>query len=491
MSFDLARSWVLFQGCQEPWGLSPMRHCDHKICLKPGSEVVVVRSPFSSPVLLVKKHDGRWWFCMDYRKLNVQTVKDKFPIPVVDELLDELHGSWLFTKLDLHLGYHQVRMHPSDIKKTAFHMHHGHFEFVVMSFGVLLRLHMWGIWDTLSHMSGLWWILRRSELFTSGRSHSRVLHYWSATLRAWALGSFYSSWALLLSILADSWQSVEYHVERLNKVADALSQCFEDQQSVYSIIQPRFLIVDLVRDAHATDPALQGLHQKISEGTMNLKCTHEGIQTTLHRIRDDFYWQAMKPSIVTYVGDCQVYQHNKAEHLSLAGLLQPLALPNQILQVWTFIPLAHPYTATRTDRQTEVVNCTIEMYLRCLVGDRSRQLVQWLLWAENCYNTSFHSALEATPFWVIYGRGPPRLLSYNLGSTCMDVIDQALMDRDLLLQNITERLLRAQAQMKDVYGKGHREVSFENGEYVWLRLQPHRQQSLAGPPRHKLSPRFF
>ena len=148
-----------------PRSLPPVREVDHKIEIIPGSSppskptfrmspkeldelkkqlkelldhgfIRPSKSPYGAPVLFVKKKDGSMRMCVDYRALNKITVKNKYPLPRVDELFDRLRGAKYFSKIDLRSGYHQVRIDEQDVHKTAFRTRYGHYEFLVLPFGL-------------------------------------------------------------------------------------------------------------------------------------------------------------------------------------------------------------------------------------------------------------------------------------------------------------------------------------------------------------------
>ncbi|GJR38574.1 putative reverse transcriptase domain-containing protein [Tanacetum coccineum] len=93
-------------------------------------------SPWGAPILFVKKKDGSFRMCIDYRELNKLTVKNRYPLPRIDDLFDQLQGSSVYSKIDLRSGYHQLRVRDEDIPKTAFRTRYGHYEFQVMPFGL-------------------------------------------------------------------------------------------------------------------------------------------------------------------------------------------------------------------------------------------------------------------------------------------------------------------------------------------------------------------
>ncbi|GJU75886.1 putative reverse transcriptase domain-containing protein [Tanacetum coccineum] len=153
------------KGCQDLPGLPPTRPVEFQIDLIPGAAPVArapyrlapsemkelskqlqelsdkgfIRpssSPWGAPVLFVKKKDGSFRMCIDYRELNKLTVKNRYPLPRIDDLFDQLQGSSIYSKIDLRSGYHQLRVREQDIPKTAFRTRYGHYEFQVMPFGL-------------------------------------------------------------------------------------------------------------------------------------------------------------------------------------------------------------------------------------------------------------------------------------------------------------------------------------------------------------------
>lgn len=145
----------------------------------------------------------------------------------------------------------------------------------------------------------------------------------------------------------------------------------------------------------------------------------------------------------------------------------------------------------QSDGQTEVVNKSLESYLRCFINGEPKSSAKWLHWAEYWYNTSLHSSTKCTPFKALYGRDPPHLTPYTRGGTPISTLEEQLVERDAILDDLKAHLIRAQQLMKSYEDGKRRDLNFEAGDLAYLKLQPYRQRLLAKRRNEKLAARYY
>ena len=134
---------IELEPCTQPISRHPYKMCPEELIelkkqlvqLEKDGFIRASTSPWGAPCLFVKKKDGTSRLVQDYRSINKKTIKNKYPLPRINDLFEQLNGASIFSKLDFKMGYHQIRVREEDIPKTAFRTRYGLYEFTVMTFG--------------------------------------------------------------------------------------------------------------------------------------------------------------------------------------------------------------------------------------------------------------------------------------------------------------------------------------------------------------------
>ncbi|GJT72178.1 putative reverse transcriptase domain-containing protein [Tanacetum coccineum] len=282
-------------------------------------------SPWGAPVLFVKKKDGSFRMCIDYKELDKLTVKNRYPLLRIDDLFDQLQGSSIYSKIDLRSGYHQLRVREQDISKKAFRTRYGHYEFQVMPFGLTnapadKKEHE-------EHLKAILELLKKEKLYAKFSK----CEFWIPK-RRW------------LELLSDYDCDIRYHPGKANVVADALSQAHIEalkpknleNEDVGGMIRKDIPKEKLKPRADGV-LCLNGRSWLPCYGDLRSVIMHESHKSkySIHPSSDKMYqdmkklywWPNMKAAITTYVSKCLTCAKVKAEHQRPSGLLVQPAIP--------------------------------------------------------------------------------------------------------------------------------------------------------------------
>nr|GEU88446.1 reverse transcriptase domain-containing protein [Tanacetum cinerariifolium] len=328
-------------------------------------------SPWEAPVLFVKKKDGSFRMCIDYRELNKLTIKNRYLLPRIDDLFDKLQGSQYFSKMDLRSGYHQLRVHEDDNPKTMFKTRYGHFKFTIMPFGLTNA-------PALREVQFLGHAINEDGIHVDP-SKIKAVKNWKALITLFEVRSFlglagyyrrfiegFSKIAKLFTVLTQKSKTFDYGEEQENAF-----QTLKDKLRIAPVLAlpdgPEDFVVYcdasglglgcvlMQREASDESTGFQkGLDEMIElkndgalyyldriwvlfkgdvrtlimdEAHKSKYSVHSGADKMYNDLRDRYWLTDMKKGLVMYVSKCLACLKVKAEHQRPSGLLEQLEIP--------------------------------------------------------------------------------------------------------------------------------------------------------------------
>nr|GEX32157.1 putative reverse transcriptase domain-containing protein [Tanacetum cinerariifolium] len=429
-------------------------------------------SPWGAPVLFVKKKDGSFRMCIDYRQLNKLTIKNRYLLPRIDDLFDQLQGSSVYSKIDLRSGYHQIRVREKDIPITAFRTCYGHYEFQVMLFGLTnapaVFMDLMNREEHEEHLRIILELLQKEKLYAKFSKcefwldsvkflgyviNSQGVHVdpvkveaiksWTApkspTERRW------------IELLSDYDCEIRYHLGKANVIADALSR--KDMEKPLrkwenvtmdfvtglprtpSGYDPIWVIVDrLTKSAHFLPKKKTDSIEKLDELYLKEIVYRHGVPVLVISDRDSLFTSRF----------CVSLQKALGTQLNLSTAYHP-----------------------KTDGQCERTIQTLEDTLQECVIDFGSIWDKHLPLVKFSYNNSYHASIKAAPFEALHGRKCRSPVSWS------GVEESQLTGPELSYADLKRRL-----------------TEFEVGDKVMLKMSPWR--GVTRFRKHgKLCPRFI
>ncbi|WVZ76261.1 hypothetical protein U9M48_024249 [Paspalum notatum var. saurae] len=407
-------------------------------------------SPWAFPVLLVEKKDTDMKrMCVDYRALNKVTIKNKYPLPRIDDLFDQLQGACVFSKIDLRSGYHQLKIHPSDIPKTAFTTKYGLYEYTVMSFGLtnapayFMQLMNSIFMDYLDKFVVVFIddILIYSKTKAEHEEHLSTKMYYDLKERFW-------------------WYGMKRGVAEYVAICDNCQRMKAEHQRPAGLLQP-----------------LKVSEWKWEEITMNfivdLPRTQKGVKLAELYISRIVCLHGVPKRIISDRGSQFASCFWEPLHDSLDINIR-------------FSTAYHP----QTDGQTERTNQILEDMLRAYAIQYGTSWDKCLPYAEFSYNNSYQASLKKSSFEALYGKRCRTSLFWNQTGEKQVFGPNIIQDAEQQLRIVQENLRVAQSRQRSSADVRRRDLSFKVDDHVYLKVSPmrgFRRFNMKG----KLAPRYI